>query len=177
MAALLADLTYAHIDAPIFVAIHVPGAFSGSLVSGFERASGRPCEMVTTRIAPRPGAIYAPGPNRHLRLSRRGREVEVEAVAGVKSAYTPSVDHLFATAAATYGADLIAVVLSGIGMDGLHGAQSVVKAGGLVLAQSQATSAASHMPAAVLAAGLGTEAGSPSALAATIAKLFEDDRR
>lgn len=177
MAALLEGLAHKRIDAPIFVAIHVPGAFSGSLAGAFARASARHCELVTGRVTPRAGVIYVPGPDRHLRLSRQERAVCVDAVEGVESAYTPSVDHLFTSAAAAFGSDLLAIVLTGIGTDGLSGAHDVVRTGGLVLTQSQATSAASHMPAAVLTAGLATEAGSPAVLAATIAQLFEDERR
>jgi two-component system CheB/CheR fusion protein len=59
---------------------------------------------------------------------------------------TPSVDLLLATAAATFGERLIAVILSGSGSDGAAGAHAVKEAGGTVVIQDPETAAFPSMP-------------------------------
>ena len=66
----------------------------------------------------------------------------------------PAVDVLFRTAAVHYGSGVLAVVLNGMGSDGLAGSSVVRAQGGAVLAQDQATSAIWGMPGAVARAGL-----------------------
>ena len=66
----------------------------------------------------------------------------------------PAADVLFRAAAAAYGSATLAVVLTGMGSDGLRGSAAVRAAGGHVLAQSEASSVVASMPAAVAASGL-----------------------
>ena len=65
----------------------------------------------------------------------------------------PSVDTLFRSAVRVYGGDLLAVVLTGMGSDGLAGCEAVVAAGGRVLVQDEASSLVWGMPGAVVKAG------------------------
>jgi len=64
------------------------------------------------------------------------------------------VDVLFRSAAAAYGAGVLAVVLTGMGQDGLRGCEAVREAGGQVYAQDEATSVVWGMPGFVARAGL-----------------------
>ena len=66
----------------------------------------------------------------------------------------PSVDVLFRSAANVYGSGVLAVVLTGMGSDGMKGCHSIRELGGVVLAQDQATSTVWGMPGAVATAGL-----------------------
>jgi two-component system chemotaxis response regulator CheB len=66
----------------------------------------------------------------------------------------PAADVLFRTAVANYGAGTLAVVLTGMGADGLAGARLIRAQGGTVLAQDQPTSAVWGMPGAVAQAGM-----------------------
>jgi two-component system chemotaxis response regulator CheB len=66
----------------------------------------------------------------------------------------PAVDALFRSVAAVYGAGALAVVLTGMGSDGLIGCRAVRDHGGSVLVQDQATSTVWGMPGAVAHAGL-----------------------
>jgi two-component system chemotaxis response regulator CheB len=66
----------------------------------------------------------------------------------------PSADVLFRSAAMAYGPRVLAVILTGMGSDGLAGCRVVRAYGGSVLAQDQATSAVWGMPGAVVRAGL-----------------------
>jgi two-component system chemotaxis response regulator CheB len=66
----------------------------------------------------------------------------------------PAVDVLFRSAAEAYGPGLLAVVLTGMGQDGLVGCEHVRRAGGQVLVQDEASSVVWSMPGAVAKAGL-----------------------
>jgi len=66
----------------------------------------------------------------------------------------PSVDYLFFSAARMYGAGTLALVMTGMGADGLNGAHAVHRSGGLVLAQDEASSAVWGMPGRVSEAGI-----------------------
>jgi two-component system chemotaxis response regulator CheB len=64
------------------------------------------------------------------------------------------VDYLFSSAARMYGAGTLALVMTGMGADGLTGARLVHNAGGVVMTQDKATSAVWGMPGRVFQAGI-----------------------
>jgi two-component system chemotaxis response regulator CheB len=64
------------------------------------------------------------------------------------------VDVLFRSIAAAYGAGALALVLTGMGSDGMLGCRMIRENGGAVLAQDQASSTIWGMPGAVANAGL-----------------------
>ena len=66
----------------------------------------------------------------------------------------PSVDYLFHSAARMYGAGALALMMTGMGSDGLEGARAIHQQGGMVLAQDEATSAVWGMPGRVSEAGI-----------------------
>lgn len=66
----------------------------------------------------------------------------------------PAVDYLFSSAARMYGPGALALVLTGMGADGLDGARAVHSRGGVVLAQDEATSAVWGMPGRVAESGI-----------------------
>jgi two-component system chemotaxis response regulator CheB len=66
----------------------------------------------------------------------------------------PSIDVLFRSVAETYGAGTLAVVLTGMGQDGLRGCERVREVGGRVLAQDQASSVVWGIPGLVARADL-----------------------
>jgi len=66
----------------------------------------------------------------------------------------PAVDVLFRSAAAVYGSAVLAVVLTGMGSDGMLGSKAIRDGGGAVIAQEQASSIVWGMPGAVTNAGL-----------------------
>ncbi len=66
----------------------------------------------------------------------------------------PAVDALFTSVGEVYGGAVIAVILTGMGQDGLRGVEILKAQGASVLAQDEATSVVWGMPGAVVNAGL-----------------------
>ena len=89
----------------------------------------------------------------------------------------PAVDPLFASAAEVWGSKVLALVLTGMGSDGLAGAKSIVAAGGHVMAQDEATSVVWGMPGQVTQCRpvLG-RAAAAGYRAASSARLFAGER-
>ena len=88
----------------------------------------------------------------------------------------PSVDPMFASIGAMYGAGAVGVVLTGMGRDGVEGASRMVGSGGSILAQDQASCAVWGMPRAVLEAGLACAVLPPDKIARRIAARTEEQR-
>ena len=83
----------------------------------------------------------------------------------------PAVDPMLRSAVAATGGRVLAVILTGMGHDGLDGCRAVSAAGGQVLAQDEASSVVWGMPGAVARAGLPALLAPPAALAERIAAL------
>lgn len=140
---------------PVFVVQHMPPRFTQLLA---DRLSGLGCmpvqEPYDGQLA-QPGQIYlAPG-GWHLMLERDTDGVRMRVVdLPPENSCKPAVDLLFRSAAQVYGPQLLAVVMTGMGTDGLQGSRRIVEAGGEVWAQDQASSVVWGMPGAVSQAGL-----------------------
>jgi two-component system chemotaxis response regulator CheB len=112
------------------------------------------------RVAPHgapvaPAVIWVAPGGTHLQLERDGARVRfVHELGPERNGCRPSVDPLFLSAAQAYGPGVLALVLTGMGHDGLEGARAVVAAQGRVLAQDEASSVVWGMPGAVVRAGL-----------------------
>ena len=108
-----------------------------------------------------PGTVYiAPG-DMHLEIRSRSGGTETVTTEGpLVNSCRPAADILFNSAATAFGAGTLAVVLTGMGRDGLDGCREIRAAGGRVIAQDKATSVVWGMPGQVAEAGL-TEAVLP----------------
>ena len=170
LASLLAQVPAA-ITQPIFVTQHLPPAFSPYFAAQVGMSAQRPSALAEDRGRVRAGQVLiAPG-DAHLvatmlpdggvgtRLSR----------APAATGNLPSVDPMFASLARVYGSRLLAIVLSGMGRDGLEGARAVRAAGGTVVVQDRDTSVVWGMPGAVAGAGLAQAVLSPEEIGAMIA--------
>jgi two-component system chemotaxis response regulator CheB len=83
---------------------------------------------------------------------------------------------LFSSAAAVWGASALALVLTGMGTDGTHGAADIVAGGGSVIAQDEATSVVWGMPRSVAQAGLCSAVLPLNEIAPRILRLFAGAR-
>ncbi|NDE14242.1 response regulator [bacterium] len=139
---------------PILVVQHMPPGFTESLagriqlVSGLPAAEARPGEIVKA------GHVYVAPGDYHMRLVMDEGDVAIHLDHGPKrNSVRPSVDFLFETASQIFQRNALAMVLTGMGEDGLVGAKAVKKNGGAVIIQDKDSSVVWGMPGAIHAAG------------------------
>lgn len=161
-----------HFSLPILVVQHLPESFMPTLARQLALASGRPALVAEAGTPLVPGGIFvAPGDGHMVVRSAGGRLTTGVAHFAAPSGCTPSVDPLLETLADATGGAAIGVILSGMGRDGLLGADRLVKAGGTLFAQDAATAAVWGMPRAVVEAGLATAVLPPDAIAQRLGSL------
>lgn len=141
--------------APLFVTQHMPATFTAIFAEHLARASGL---VAAEGIDGEPvvgGRIYVAPGEFHMEVAPGGEGPVIRlSKAPAENYCRPSVDPMLRSLAEIYGSGLLAVILTGMGHDGLGGARAVVAAGGTVVAQNQATSIVWGMPGTVVAAGL-----------------------
>lgn len=140
---------------PILVAQHMPAAFTPILAQHIAQAARRPCLEASDGAPLRQGhVLLAPG-DFHMEIVRDGAQAVIRLnQAPPENFCRPSVNPLFRSAAAQFGPHVLALMLTGMGRDGLEGTRAIVQAGGTVIAQDEASSVVWGMPGAIAAAGL-----------------------
>jgi two-component system, chemotaxis family, protein-glutamate methylesterase/glutaminase len=136
---------------PIAVVLHRSLQVPEMLATVLGRRTPLRVKTAAPDETPRAGTIYVAPPHRHLVLAEnRTFAFQHEHLVH----HTPSAaDPLFLSAASVYRDRVVGVVLSGGDVDGAAGASAIGAAGGVVLAQNQATSKSFSMPAATIATG------------------------
>ncbi len=126
----------------------------------------------------RPGTVWiAPG-DYHMVVRRDGTRTVVGLNQDPPVNFCrPAAYVLFESALEVYGGDLLAVVLTGMGHDGLRGCEKIKAAGGTVFAQDEATSVVWGMPGAVARAGLADRILPLDRIAAEITQAVHGSRR
>jgi len=143
---------------PIVIVQHMPEVFTGLFAERLNRrCSVHICEG--PEGAPvNPGIAYIARGNWHMQVvasARAGRPATIHLNQDPPENHCrPAVDALFRSVAGVFGSGVLAVVLTGMGSDGLAGCRLIRSAGGIVLAQDEATSTVWGMPGAVVQAGL-----------------------
>jgi two-component system chemotaxis response regulator CheB len=140
---------------PVLITQHMPPSFTTILANHLARASGRPAQEATDGQVIKAGNIYlAPG-GFHMRVARKGLDVIALLDDGPQINFCrPAVDPLFMSAVDVWRADILALILTGMGADGCRGGKHIVSAGGNVIAQDEASSVVWGMPGAAAQAGI-----------------------
>ncbi|HEX6984527.1 MAG TPA: CheB methylesterase domain-containing protein, partial [Planctomycetaceae bacterium] len=163
---------------PILLVQHMPPLFTPLLARHLEKDCGRPAGEAADGEPILPGRTYVAPGGFHLAVERRdGRAVAVLTQEPPEHFCRPSVNPLFRSAARVYGPAALAVMLTGMGEDGLEGAHEVVAAGGRLLAQDEATSVVWGMPGAVARAGLAEQVLPLDAIAPAVRRLCRTEPR
>lgn len=140
---------------PIVITQHMPAAFTPVLANFLGRQTTIPTVQATHGMPLEPGRIHlAPG-GKHLVLARENGSIVCHLDDGPPENFCkPAVDPMLRSVAEIYGARALAVILTGMGQDGLLGCRELTRAGGAVVAQDEGTSVVWGMPGAVAQAGL-----------------------
>lgn len=140
---------------PIVVVQHMPPVFTQMLAERLSKISQIPTVEAKSGAELEPGKAWVAPGDHHLVVVRDGTRIRSNVNQDPQeNACRPAVDPLFRSIANAYGRNCLAVVLTGMGQDGLHGCEAVRAAGGQILAQDEATSVVWGMPGAVARAGL-----------------------
>ncbi|MBF0354541.1 MAG: chemotaxis response regulator protein-glutamate methylesterase [Alphaproteobacteria bacterium] len=153
--AVLGTLKGAPIRQPILITQHMPATFTTILaehitrLSGWNAAEGKDGEVIQG------GRVYiAPG-DFHMVVESKGTDKVIRLNKNPPENFCrPAVDPMFRSIAQAYGKRVLAVVLTGMGQDGMKGGQVLVQGGATMIAQDEPTSVVWGMPGAVATAGI-----------------------
>jgi two-component system, chemotaxis family, protein-glutamate methylesterase/glutaminase len=140
---------------PILIVQHMPPVFTKHLSDRLNQLCKLHVhEAADGELLAAGGAWLAPG-NFHMTIRHHGPLLKaVLNQEQPENSCRPAVDVLFRSAAELFGANVLAVVLTGMGNDGQRGCEAIRHAGGRVIVQDEATSVVWGMPGAVANAGL-----------------------
>jgi len=160
-------------SAPILITQHMPATFTTILAEHLTRASGRPVHEAIHGEPVVAGGIYlAPG-GKHMTVVRRDRETSIVLDDGAPVHFCkPAVDPLFSSAAGVWSSGNLALILTGMGVDGTAGARKIVAAGGSVIAQDETTSTVWGMPGSAVSAGTCSAVAPLEQIAPRIVRMF-----
>jgi two-component system chemotaxis response regulator CheB len=140
---------------PVLITQHMPATFTTILAehlgqtSGMKSAEGKDGEPVVG------GRIYVAPGDFHMKVVAEGSQKVIRLTKEPPENFCrPAVDPMLRSVAAVYGRSALAVILTGMGSDGMRGAQVLTAAGGSVIAQDEATSVVWGMPGAAATAGV-----------------------
>jgi two-component system chemotaxis response regulator CheB len=166
-------------DFPVAVAIvqHMPPIFTNKLAQRLSALSNITVHQAAAGdILQRGGVWLAPG-GYHMSVTRGIAAVQVQIGQSPPENFCrPSVDVLFRSVSELYGPRALAVVLTGMGEDGLRGCEAIHRAGGQVIVQDEASSVVWGMPGRVAMAGLADAVLPLDELAAEIVRRVQFGR-
>jgi two-component system, chemotaxis family, protein-glutamate methylesterase/glutaminase len=139
--------------AAVILVQHMPAAFTSQYALQLTEFTSIRVKEAESNEAIQPGTLYICPGGQHLRLSGTGR-VELDSTSGRIEGYLPNIDVTMESVSSFAGPMSIGVVLTGMGSDGARGARLIKNAGGLVIAQDEATSVIFGMNAEAIKAGV-----------------------
>ncbi|TFV73508.1 chemotaxis response regulator protein-glutamate methylesterase [Bradyrhizobium frederickii] len=162
---------------PVLITQHMPPTFTTILAEHLARSSRRPAAEAVDGESVRPGRIYlAPG-GKHMRVARNGADTVIALDDGPAVNFCkPAVDPLFISAIDIWHGNILSVILTGMGSDGMRGGKDIVAAGGNVIAQDEASSVVWGMPGAAANAGICAAILPLNQIGAKVNRLFAGDR-
>jgi two-component system chemotaxis response regulator CheB len=134
------------VPAAVFLVQHMPASFTTQFAAQLAEFTSIRVKEAEANESVQPGTLYICPGAQHLRVMPTGR-IQLDAASGRINGYLPNIDVTMETVAAFARAMSIGVILTGMGNDGANGAKAIKSAGGMVLAQDEATSVIFGMPA------------------------------
>tara|TARA_R110000868_G_scaffold390039_2_gene659506 strand:+ start:3346 stop:4572 length:1227 start_codon:yes stop_codon:yes gene_type:complete len=145
----------AGVTQPIVITQHMPATFTAILAEHMNRYTGRPAAEAKEGEALQNGHIYVAPGGIHMLFEAIGTQTIVRLNDGPpENSCKPAVDPMLRCLSEIYKKKLLTVILTGMGYDGLKGAQVATAAGATLIAQDQASSVVWGMPGAVAQAGI-----------------------
>ena len=143
------------ISQPILITQHMPATFTTILAEHITRATGIPAVEGAEGMAVERGKIYVAPGEYHMSIEGSASQPIIKLLKTPPENFCrPSVNPMLRSLVKLYGKRVLTVILTGMGQDGLKGAEEAVAVGGAVIAQDEASSVVWGMPGAVATAGL-----------------------
>lgn len=160
---------------PVAVVLHMPLGYTAMYAQRLNELSSLAVSEAREGDEVSPGQVLFAPAGRHMTF-RKGpgggaSRIHLD-VRPTDSAYKPSVDELFRSAAEVYEGRVLGVVMTGMGNDGTAGARHIKSAGGRILTESESTCVVYGMPRAVVEAGLSDRSAPLPELAETIVEML-----
>jgi two-component system chemotaxis response regulator CheB len=168
----------ASLPVPVLVVQHMPPQFTRSLATRLDEI----CELEVVEAGDKTEAVagrllIAPG-DRQMKLQREGEGILVRINNDPhENGVRPSIDYLMRSVSDVLGGSALAVIMTGMGRDGLEGCRRLKQAGGYVFAQSQDDCVVYGMPKAVIEQGLADRALPLGKIAPAIVRHLKRSRR
>ena len=154
---------------PIAIALHIPPGYTETLSRRLNEECAIEVLEASDRVALKPGRAIVARAGYHLKVVGIGVGSHVMMDLSPKGMlHRPSVDVLFESAAATWGARTIGVVLTGMGDDGTRGAKAIKEAGGTMVTEAESSCVVYGMPRSVREAGLSDDEAPLDEIAAAL---------
>ncbi|MEE9319334.1 MAG: chemotaxis-specific protein-glutamate methyltransferase CheB [Granulosicoccus sp.] len=163
---------------PVVIVQHMPAEFTNKLAQRLDGGTTLKVKEGQSGDKLRGGTIYiAPG-DFHMVLERIGDDVVITLnKTPPENSCRPAVDVLFRSVAEIYGAQSLAVIMTGMGSDGVKGAEILAKVGSKILVQDQESSVVWGMPRLVVEAGFASEIVPLDKFADTIMRYLVTKKR
>tara|TARA_R110002110_G_scaffold2152_4_gene9682 strand:+ start:11841 stop:12923 length:1083 start_codon:yes stop_codon:yes gene_type:complete len=148
-----------HIDhLPVVIAQHMPKAFTGILAEHLSKVANMRCAEGVDGEPLEAGRIYVAPGDFHMYIEKSGGGHVIRLNQDPPENYCrPSVEPLFRSVAKEFGSATLALMLTGMGHDGLASSETLVDSGATLIAQDEESSVVWGMPGAVANAGLCAE--------------------
>jgi two-component system chemotaxis response regulator CheB len=172
--AIIAELPK-NFPAPILVVQHIAIGFIDGVASWLDRSSRLRVKVAEDGEPLRGGTVYLAPDDRHLGV--RGRSTIALSTDPPVGGFRPSASFLFDSVARAFGRDALAVILTGMGRDGLEGLRCMHSAGGMVIAQSEDSCVVFGMPGAAIEDGIAHHTISPRQIGAALAEMARPSER
>lgn len=143
------------INIPIVITQHMPETFTKILAQHISQKTNRDAQEASDGMPILPGKIYVAPGGKHLLFEKNGGQLVAKLDDGPQENFCkPAVDPMLRSLVKIFDKRILCAILTGMGQDGLLGAQEVVAKGGNVIAQDEPTSVVWGMPGAVATKGI-----------------------
>lgn len=160
------SLLRAPLPVPVLIVQHMPPLFTKILAERLSANTGHKVLECVHGTLIEPGQVWVAPGNFHMVVTRSPTGYRLRTHQGKpENSCRPAVDVLFRSVAEAYGPKVLALVLTGMGCDGLQGCQKIYEAGGQIMAQDQESSVVWGMPGFVAKEGLANVVASVPQLA------------
>jgi len=149
---------------PVLLVQHIEASFVEGFVAWLRTATRRDVRIAASGVKLERGVVHVPPADTHA-LARADGVIEVSRALAPVGGFRPSGTVLLRSLGEAFGRAALGIVLTGMGRDGSEGARKLRDAGGLVIAQEEASCVVASMPNAARDLGAVDLSLAPGAIA------------